>query len=61
MEDKIIAKIENIGSAEHKSKMTIGAITIYNTKHFNWLQKRMWKILLGIKIEDVEETNESIS
>ena len=59
MENKIIAKIENIGSAEHKSKMTIGAITIFNTKHFNWLEKRMWKMLLGVKIEDWEETDEN--
>ena len=28
---------------------------VMNTEHFNWLQKRIWKILLGIKIEDVEE------
>lgn len=60
MENKITAKIEN-SSAELKSKMTFGAITIFNTKHFNWLQKKMWKILLGIEIEDVEEINESIS
>ena len=38
------------------SKITIGNnITVFNEKHFNWFQKKMWKILLGIKIEDVKE------
>lgn len=40
---------------KYKSKITSGTYTIYHTEHFNWLQKRMWKILLGIKIEDVGE------
>lgn len=40
---------------QYKSKMTIGNIVVMNTEHFNWLQKRIWKILLGIIIEDVEE------
>lgn len=39
-----------------KSKIMIGSNTvIFNDRHFNWLQKKMWKILLGIKIEDVKE------
>lgn len=39
---------------EYKSKMMVGNITIMQEKHFNWLNKIMWRLLLGIKIEDVE-------
>ena len=39
-----------------KSKIMIGSNTvIFNDRHFNWFQKKMWRLLLGIKIEDVEE------
>ena len=37
-----------------KSQIKIGNIYIENPKHFNWLQKKMWKILLGVEIEDYE-------
>lgn len=37
----------------YKSKIQVGNFTIYNEKHFNKLQKIMWKLLLGIKIENV--------
>lgn len=37
-----------------KSQITIGNIHIENTKHFNWLQKKMWKILLGAEIKDCD-------
>ena len=40
---------------KNKSKMTIGNVVVFNIKHFNWLQKIIWRILLGIKIEDVED------
>ena len=40
----------------YRSKMIIGNTTVYQEKHFNKLQKIMWRILLGIKIEDVNET-----
>jgi hypothetical protein len=26
-----------------------------NQKHFNWFYKLMWRIILGIKIEDIKE------
>ena len=44
-----------IGLPKNKSKMTIGNTIVFNIKHFNWLQKIMWRILLGIEIEDVED------
>ena len=57
-EDKIDTKINDycvtLGLPKNKSKMIIGNTVVFNIKHFNWLQKIMWKILLGIKIEDVE-------
>ena len=40
---------------KYKSTMHIGNIVINNIKHFNWLQKIFWRILLGIKIEDIKE------
>jgi len=40
---------------KYKSKMSVGNTVIMNTKHFNWLQKIIWRILLGIKIEDVRK------
>lgn len=40
---------------KYKSEMSIGSITLMNTKHFNWFQKIIWKLLLGIKIKDIKE------
>lgn len=39
---------------KYKSEMIIGNITINNIKHFNWLQKLMFKMLFGIKIKDID-------
>ena len=44
-----------IGIPKNKSKMTVGNTIIFNTIHFNWLQKKMWKIFFNITIEDVED------
>lgn len=41
-----------------KSKLIIGKeqqIVIYTEQKFNKLQKKMWKFLLGINIEDIKE------
>lgn len=40
---------------QHKSKMIVGSLTIMNTKKFSWFHKLMWRIILGIKIEDIKE------
>jgi hypothetical protein len=40
---------------KYKSNLIIGNLAINNTKHFNWFHKLMWKLLLGIKIENIEE------
>lgn len=55
-ENIFIPKIKN------GSKLTIGkdnhALTFINVdQHFNWFQKKMWKFLLGIKVEDYSEEN----
>ena len=39
---------------KYKSKMIIGNMDIYQEKHFNRLQKIMWKTLLGVDIIDVD-------
>lgn len=38
-----------------KSHLKIGNMTIYNTHHFNWLERKMWKLFFGFDIENVEE------
>ena len=38
---------------KYQSSMIIGNITINNIRKFNWLQKKMFKFLLGIEIKDL--------
>lgn len=49
-----------IPKIKNGSKLTIRkdnhALTFINVdQHFNWFQKKMWKFLLGIKVEDYSE------
>ena len=48
-------EIQEFKMPQHKSKMIVGSLVIMNTKHFGWLHKLMWRIILGIKIEDIKE------
>lgn len=41
-----------------KSLVKLGYIKIYLENKFNWLQKKMFKLLLGIEIEDIGDSNE---
>lgn len=41
-----------------KSLVKLGYIKIYLENKFNWLQKKMFKLLLGIEIEDIGDNNE---
>lgn len=43
----------NFAEGKEKSLVKISYILIYLDKKFNWLQKKMFKFLLGIDIEDV--------
>ena len=55
-ESSMLLKIdckEVIEVPKYKSSMIIGNMTINNIKHFNWLQKLMFKIFFGIKIKDI--------
>lgn len=48
--------ISNFKKDNLKSKLIIGkerTIEIYTEQKFNKLQKKMWKFLLGINIEDI--------
>lgn len=38
----------------NKTLLEIGNIKIYNIKKFNWLQRKMFKIFFGIKINNLE-------
>lgn len=38
-----------------KSYLKIGNMVIHNSHHFNWFHRKMWKLLLGFDIENVEE------
>ena len=53
--DKFNFELQTYQPKEYKSKMIVGNINIYQEKHFNKLQKIMWKILLGMEIIDVNE------
>ena len=41
-----------------KSLVKLGYIKIYLENKFNWLQKKMFKLLLGIEIVDKVESDE---
>lgn len=38
-----------------KSILKIGNMKIYNTKKFNWFNRLMFKLVFGIKIENIKE------
>lgn len=38
-----------------KSHLRVGNMVIHNTHHFNWLERKMWKLFFGFEIENVEE------
>lgn len=40
-----------------KSLVKLGYIKIYLENKFNWLQKKMFKLLLGIEIVDIGGSN----
>lgn len=41
-----------------KSHLKIGNMVINNTHHFNWLQRKMWKLFFGFDIENVKENKD---
>ena len=43
---------------KYQSSMIIGNITINNIRKFNWLQKKMFKLLLGIEIVEKVDNDE---
>ena len=50
----VVIKLNN----DNKSILEIGNIKIYNTKKFNWFQRKMFKIFFGIKINNLESKGE---
>ena len=48
--------IEIGGSSPNiKSHLKIGNMIFHNTKHFNWLERKMWKLFFGFEIENIKE------
>ena len=45
----------NLVEGKEKTLLKIDYIHIYLEKKFNWLQKRMFKFLLGVEIEDMRD------
>ncbi len=43
------------GWPKTKSLLKIGNMVIHSTHHFNWLQRKMWKLFFGFDIENVKE------
>lgn len=39
---------------ETKSLLRIGNMVIHNTHHFNWFQRKMWKLFFGFEVENYE-------
>lgn len=46
-----------IGLPKIKSHIKIGNLTLYNTKHFNWFHRMMWKLFFGFEIENLKEND----
>ena len=44
-----------VGLSKTKAHLKVGNLTIHNTHHFNWIERKMWKLLLGFDIKNVEE------
>jgi hypothetical protein len=44
-----------VGLPKTKSHLRVGNLVLHNTHHFNWFHRKMWKLLLGFDIENVEE------
>lgn len=42
----------------NKSMLEIGNIKVYNIKKFNWLQRKMFKVFFGIKINNLKNKGE---
>ena len=42
----------------NKSLLEIGNIKVYNIKKFNWIQRKMFKIFFGIKINNLKSKGE---
>ena len=47
-----------IGMPKTKSHLKVGNLIIHNTHNFNWIERKMWKLLLGFEIENVEENQQ---
>lgn len=47
--------VVNYTQPKTKSILKIGNMVIHNTHHFNWFQRKMWKLFFGFEIENVEE------
>ena len=47
----------NFVDGKEKTLLKIGYIRIYLENKFNWLQKKMFKFLLGIEIEDLKDSD----
>lgn len=41
-----------------KTLLKLGYIRIYLENKFNWLQKKMFKFLLGIELEDLKNSDD---
>lgn len=38
-----------------KAQGIIGNITIYFSKPFNWIQRKMWQVCFGLEITNIKE------
>lgn len=43
------------GLPKTKSHLKVGNMIIHNNHHFNWFERKMWKLFFGFEIENVDE------
>ena len=54
--DSIIIQVEeSCYKKPPKSVLKLEGFNIYVRKKFNWIQRKFWKILFGIEIENLKE------
>lgn len=42
---------------ENRSMITIGNLTVYLSKRFNWFNRFMIKLVFGFEVENIEKEN----
>ena len=47
--------VKNYITPDYKAKLDLGNTIIYLTKHYNWFNRKMLKLVFGLNIENIKE------